>query len=114
MKWTLTLVMVFMLKAESCHRQLQLRIPACVQDKIDAITQQPGFNPPATVHRYLYQDNYVYLITSNCCDQYNYVYDRDCNVICAPSGGITGKGDGRCTNFFQVATDETVVWKDPR
>src|ERR1700750_3216305 len=107
MEWLLALAMIGMLKGQGCHKQLQLKIPACIQDRIDAISQQPKFNPVATVYRYQYQGNYVYLITSNCCDQYNYVYDRECKVICAPGGGITGKGDGGCTNFFQVATDET-------
>lgn len=91
-----------------------MRIPPCIQGKIEAIQQLPRYNPPAAVYRYLYRDMYVYLFTSDCCDQYNYLYDKDCNVICAPSGGITGKGDGRCSNFGAVASDETLVWRDMR
>jgi hypothetical protein len=85
---------------------------SCLHDKIEAIQQQPKFNPPATVYRYLFQDKYVYLFSSNCCDQYNYVRQR-LQVICAPSGGIAGQGDGRCSNFNQMPP-KTLIWKDPR
>ena len=99
---------------QGCKKDAAVHIPVCIQDKIDAISQQPKFNPPATVYRYVYRDNYVYLFTADCCDQYDYVYDRECQVICAPSGGIAGHGDGRCPNFEQVATEKTVIWHDAR
>ena len=102
------------LQSQSCGKNGPARIPACIQNKIEAIQQMPKFNPPATVYRYRYADKYVYLFSSDCCDQYNYLYDKDCNVICAPSGGIAGRGDGRCSNFKDVATEATLIWKDER
>lgn len=110
----LLFILFIILQSQSCKKGMNFRVPPCIADKIEAISQQPRYNPPATVYRYLYGDRYVYLFSSNCCDQYNYVYDKNCNVICAPSGGYTGKGDGKCANFSQVATDETLIWKDPR
>ena len=114
MRWLILLITLIPLQKENCSKEKRIRIPACIQDKIDAIQQQPRYNPPATVYRYVYGDRYVYLISSDCCDQYNYLYDKDCNLVCAPTGGITGKGDGRCSNFKQMASDETLIWKDPR
>lgn len=38
----------------------------------------------------------VYLHMAPCCDQYNKVYNADGRYLCAPSGGFTGLGDGRC------------------
>jgi hypothetical protein len=114
MKGLIAAVLFIILQSEGCKKERTIRLPPCIQGKIEAISQQPKYNPPATVYRYLYGDRYVYLFSSDCCDQYNYVYDKDCNVICAPSGGITGRGDGRCSNFRQVAGDETLIWKDPR
>jgi len=102
------------LQSQSCKKDGSIKLPPCIQSKIEAISQQPKYNPPATVYRYLYAGSYVFLFSSDCCDQYNYVYDRDCKVICAPSGGISGKGDGRCSNFSGMASDETLIWKDPR
>lgn len=41
----------------------------------------------------------VYLSMSPCCDQFNKLYDADGRFICAPSGGLTGQGDGRCPRW---------------
>jgi len=114
MKWLFFASFILVLQSHSCKKQADARIPACIEEKIDAISQQARFNPPATVYRYLYKDQYVYLFSSDCCDQYNYLYDKNCKIICAPSGGIGGAGDGRCSNFFQMVSDKTLIWKDPR
>jgi hypothetical protein len=114
MKSLAAILLFALLQSQSCKKSAHIRLPPCIQDKIEAISQQPRYNPPATVYRYLYADKYVYLFSSDCCDQFNYLYDKDCNVICAPSGGITGRGDNRCPNFKAMASDETLVWKDDR
>lgn len=38
----------------------------------------------------------VYLHIAPCCDQYNKAYNADGRYLCAPAGGFTGLGDGRC------------------
>jgi hypothetical protein len=35
-------------------------------------------------------------------------------VICEPSGGVDGGGDGRCPDFLSTRTDERLVFQDPR
>ena len=89
-------------------------IPECVQQKIDSIQKEPRWNPPAEVNEYSYEGNQVYLFTSNCCDQDNSLYDYDCKNICAPTGGFTGKGDGKCNDFLEKAKLIKLVWKDKR
>ena len=88
--------------------------PVCVQQKIEEIKKEPKWNPPAEVNEYLYFDKKVYLFTSNCCDQYIMLYDGSCNYICAPSGGIAGSGDRKCTDFYTAAKHIRLVWKDGR
>ncbi|CAF4247670.1 unnamed protein product, partial [Rotaria sordida] len=56
----------------------------------------------------------VYLGTSNCCDQFDPLYDGECNYICAPSGGIRGDGDGKCTDFHAKATALGTIWMAPK
>jgi hypothetical protein len=87
---------------------------SCIQQKIDDIKKQPRWNPPATVNEYMYNGKTVYLFSSDCCDQYNMIYDNLCNYVCAPSGGITGKGDGKCEDFNTSAKHIRLVWKDER
>jgi hypothetical protein len=89
-------------------------IPACVNEKIEQIKKEPKWNPPAEVNEYIYNGKHVFLFSSNCCDQYNNLYDKDCNFICAPSGGFTGKGDNKCNDFFQSAKHVKLIWKDDR
>lgn len=100
--------------AQNCKKQKLATVPVCVQQRIDSIKAQPKWNPPASVYEYTYQGKKVYAFSANCCDQYNPVYDENCNYICAPSGGFTGRGDGRCIDFKTAATDEKLIWKDDR
>ncbi len=86
----------------------------CVQKKIDSIKVQPKWNPPAQVDEYLYKGKTVYLFSADCCDQYTTVTDANCNIICAPSGGLTGSGDGNCDDFNTAAKHIRLVWKDKR
>ena len=89
-------------------------VPVCIQQRINEIKKEPKWNPPAEVNEYEYFGKKVYLFSSPCCDQYNKLYDSDCNVICAPSGGYTGAGDQKCKDFFEKATHLRLVWKDER
>lgn len=89
-------------------------IPACIKQKIDSIKQQPAWNPPARVEEYEYEGRKVYLLSANCCDRFTTAFDGTCNYICAPSGGFTGRGDGKCRDFSEKAKMIRLVWKDER
>jgi len=89
-------------------------LPVCVQHKIDSIKAEPKWNPPAEVNEYVYNKRHVFLFTSNCCDQFIVLLGGSCNYICAPSGGYTGKGDGKCSDFYEKAKHVKLVWKDDR
>jgi hypothetical protein len=89
-------------------------VPDCIQQKIQDIKSQPKWNPPAEVNEYEYQGKRVYLFSSNCCDQWNVAYDKNCTAVCAPSGGFSGGGDGKCRDFFETARHTRLVWKDER
>jgi uncharacterized protein DUF6970 len=89
-------------------------LPICIQQKIDEIKAQKKWNPPAEVHEYFFKGMRVFYFSSNCCDQYNVVVDEKCNYICAPSGGTTGKGDGKCSDFLTMAQYIKLIWKDER
>jgi hypothetical protein len=88
-------------------------IPSCIQSRIDSIQLLPKWNPPAQVDEYTYNNKRVFVFTADCCDQFNVAYDEDCHIVCAPSGGIAGSGDGKCPDFAN-ATHVRLVWKDPR
>jgi len=80
--------------------------PRCFKNLIRTSKPQPK-----EISSYLYNGKTVYLVDSDCCDFYNSLYDADCNYLCAPSGGITGKGDGKCSDFADRATNQKVIWR---
>ena len=87
---------------------------SCVQQKVEDFKEQPITNPPMSVYQYTYNNTLVYYISAPCCDRYTTLYDENCNIICRPSGGITGSGDGKCRDFFEKRTDEKLIWTDSR
>jgi hypothetical protein len=90
------------------------KAPGCILHKIDSIQKEPVWNPPAEIYEYEYEGRKVYAISANCCDFFNTVVDGECRYICAPSGGFTGRGDGKCKDFFKLAKEIRLVWKDER
>jgi len=81
-----------------------------IKDFSDAKVQ----NPPASIIQYDYKGQTVYYVSSPCCDQYNNLYDKSKTLVCSPSGGITGKGDGKCPDFDSEKKNEKIIWADTR
>ncbi len=88
--------------------------PDCIRSKIELIQEEEVRNPPAEIWKYDYKGMEVYYITAYCCDIPSELYDSDCNLICHPDGGITGNGDGQCTDFASERSNGSLVWKDSR
>jgi hypothetical protein len=88
--------------------------PVWIDSLIARLEREPVQNPPGMIMRYIYKGEAVYSVPSPCCDQFGYVYSASQARICAPSGGITGRGDGRCPDFYPTATDPTVIWRETR
>ncbi|WP_230679862.1 DUF6970 domain-containing protein [Pontibacter rufus] len=98
----------------SCEKlELEVNVPNCIEQQIREIKQEDVRNPPAKVWQWKVDNKIYYYITSDCCDQFNYLYDSNCNVVCAPDGGITGAGDGRCPDF-NGQVEQTLIWEDDR
>ena len=89
--------------------------PACIRDLIAQLQEKPMSNPAASVFQYNYGERTVYYMPPpGCCDKFSVLMDGFCQVICAPDGGFTGGGDGKCADFSRVATDRKLVWRDDR
>jgi len=92
---------------------LNIGIPACIESKIKNVIKNEVTNPPTQVWKWKVDGKIYYYITADCCDQYNYLYDNNCELICAPDGGIIGSGDGNCPEFTGEIL-KTLVWQDQR
>lgn len=79
-------------------------VPACIKRKIRQVS-------PVKVLQYQYNQQTVYLFSPDCCDRFEELYDSNCNLICRPSGGFTGKGDGTCPDFYGAASEGILIWE---
>lgn len=51
-----------------------------------------------------------YLVNAPCCDHYNHLYDGDGRRVCAPTGGFSGGGDGRCPAWVEALLARGPAW----
>ncbi|MFZ1390029.1 MAG: hypothetical protein WAS23_00425 [Dokdonella sp.] len=88
--------------------------PAWVDTLIATFQAAPVANPPRRIVHYRYRDQRVYYVPATCCDRPSVLYDANGGVLCAPDGGMTGRGDGRCADFHDQRSEESLIWSDPR
>lgn len=105
MKLITSLILLVTIALIACNPyDLPEDVPSCIKNLVKK-------KEPLEVWQYTSDGELVYLIVPDCCDQYSTLYSADCDRICAPSGGLTGKGDGQCSDFFQQAKDQVLLWK---
>jgi YHS domain-containing protein len=88
--------------------------PKWVQNLVASYEKDPVGNPPQSIWQYEYKGQTVYYIPPQCCDQFSKLYDAGGVVLCAPDGGFTGQGDGKCSDFSRERKNEKLIWQDPR
>lgn len=88
--------------------------PEWVTILINEFKSKPVGNPPQSIWQYTYDNQIVYYVPPQCCDQFSTLYYKEGNEICAPDGGITGNGDGKCPDFFEKRANEKLIWQDER
>jgi len=108
------IISLLLISVASCKKpDLEVAVPDCIEKKIKKIRNKNVGNPPVEVWEWKVDGMKYYYFTSECCDQYNYLYDDNCNEVCAPDGGFTGAGVGNCPDFTGEV-EKTLVWEDDR
>ena len=111
--WKVLIVTGLLVQATGCTSS-SADWPPFVDNLIAQLRGSEKRNPPASIQRYTYNGVEVYYVPPYCCDVPGELYNRDGSFICAPDGGITGQGDGKCPDFFRERSNEELVWADPR
>lgn len=113
---TIFLYFVIMAAVQTCAGKGDSypEVPDCVKKKIEELQGEPARNPPSFVASYEYRGGIVYYVPPAVGDQMSQLYNEECELICSPDGGMTGRGDGKCTDFFEQRTNEKIIWKDER
>jgi hypothetical protein len=86
--------------------------PSWINELIKKEAANEVANPPASLIKCFYKDKLVYYFPASCCDIPSIVYDEKGNVLCSPDGGITGRGDGKCSDFFELKKDCIIIWEN--
>lgn len=86
-------------------------LPEWLEKQIASYAQTAERDQPLSVWKLWHHSKQVYYIVSPCCDQYNYLYDENGTMLCAPTGGITGSGDGKCPRPADNDKPIELVWK---
>ena len=114
MKISIFVLFCLQLFINSCSQSTEPDTPDWVNNLVAEFKSQPVGNPPQSIWQYMYKDKIVYYIPPQCCDQFSALYDESGLLICAPDGGFSGTGDGKCTDFFNERINEKLIWKDTR
>ncbi|MEN9523807.1 MAG: hypothetical protein RL065_2184 [Bacteroidota bacterium] len=89
-------------------------VPAWIKDKIKQLEAEKPHQFKSYIAQFDYHGKKVFYIPADCCDQLNPLYDESGSILCYPSGGFNGKGDGRCSDFILDPKTKKVIWEDVR
>ena len=104
-QYILSLIFLFLITSFfSCEKDENHR--TCIENKIDQGEKEGSLN---RVYSYTYDGHETYLFIHNGGDIFSILYDADCVEMCK-LGGIAGYGDGNCNDFYDTATNKTLVW----
>ncbi|SDQ85944.1 hypothetical protein SAMN05216569_2331 [Pseudoxanthomonas sp. CF125] len=88
-------------------------LPEWLRVKIGQYQALPADRAPLGIWRITHNGQAAYYLYSPCCDQYNPLFDAGGTEICNPSGGFTGRGDGKCPQPMDRGTKAALVWSHP-
>ncbi len=100
----------------SCKKDKAIECNNTVEYKIVQTLNAPPKDPRTELWEWEYEGKkYTYVsLPAVCCDTYSSeLYDGQCTLICYPSGGFSGEGDGKC-EAIKAGAVKKLVWKDSR
>ena len=66
---------------------------------------------PQQIYTLNYEGKRAFYVVEGCCDRMNTLHDAAGYAQCAPTGGITGKGDRRCPAPLPPRDQMQLVWE---
>ncbi|WP_295551974.1 hypothetical protein [uncultured Pseudacidovorax sp.] len=82
--------------ADAGHTGFSAYADERIVQEIRRLESDPSAKSTLPLRRVWYLGQRAYLLTPPCCDLFNHLYSAEGRLLCAPSGGLTGRGDGSC------------------
>ncbi len=86
-------------------------LPDWLRIRLADYDAQTGAAAPRVVYEVRYGDGVAYFTKAGCCDQLDPLVDARGVLVCYPSGGITGRGDGKCPGALPPVAGWREVWR---
>jgi hypothetical protein len=86
-------------------------LPQWLRIRLADYDAQPGVSAPRAVYELPYGGGVAYYVKAGCCDQLDPLVDARGVLICYPTGGFTGLGDGKCPARLPLVADRREVWR---
>ncbi|HET8693297.1 MAG TPA: hypothetical protein VFM33_01360 [Aquabacterium sp.] len=101
------------LAAQASPMRPKSDLPRWLQAKVDRYAVLPPEQSAQAVWQISVQGRPAYLEIAPCCDQLNPLFDSQGHLLCHPSGGLTGIGDGRCPHPADRNRAPQLLWVHP-
>ena len=86
-------------------------LPEWLRIRLADYDAQPGPAAPRAVYEVPWRGGVAYYVQAGCCDQLDPLVDARGVLLCYPSGGFTGRGDGKCPGALPGPPDRREVWR---
>jgi hypothetical protein len=86
-------------------------LPEWLRIRLADYDAQPGAAAPRAVFQVAYGNGVAYYTLAGCCDQFDPLVDANGVLICYPTGGYTGHGDGKCRGALPPPEQRREVWR---
>ena len=104
---------VIALFAVGCDGESQIDVdaPNWLRAEIRRLSSEADPNVPVVVTRSQYRGETVYYTSPGVPDGLGVLFDAEGNVLCHPDGGLDGRGNGMCADFFAARVNDTILWR---
>ena len=86
-------------------------LPEWLRIRLADYDAQPGPAAPRAVYELPYRGGVAYYVQAGGCDQLDPLIDARGVIVCYPTGGFTGRGDGKCLEELPVVAHRREVWR---
>ena len=86
-------------------------LPEWLRIRLADYDAQSGRAAPRAVFQVAYGNGVAYYTLAGCCDQLDPLVDASGVLVCYPTGGYTGHGDGKCDGALPPASQWREVWR---
>jgi hypothetical protein len=96
----------------SCVRNIDEDPPLWLEKRIEKAEKGLDIHSTYSIWKYVYNNQAVYYFNTYFENEFNYLYDKNGNLLGAPNGGSDDQGDKKIPDFFSKSRNMGMVWEE--